>query len=1848
MPSGANVLIKYVVNAQDALKKLNALGNTLNTGVAQGAKNAAAAASTLSSRLNSATAGVQKATASVAAMNQRYQAFQKTITSVGSRLKLLGGGAGGGNIFGGLKTSFDDIQGRVSKFGDSVGNSIHRGFLGGARTLNTFREQLMNVNDAIRLSSQGITNLGRSMMFFVSLPLGAALSAAAKTAIDFNDSLVRVAKTTGLSDAGLEKLTNNLRRVAVNSSSTHTELALIAETLGQQGMGAVETPQGLVEMPNALTKMTQTVDMFAKSTAQSGQEAALALGKIAAAYGKNLNTATDDVFKMANVINFLENTTAASAKEIQDALLEFAPFASLIGINEASAAGFAATLVAMGLSASEAGTSLKNMTLQVPRHAEELAIALKGVNSELDTADKIIAAMNKDATGFFMDLVTAAEGGNDRVERLLTLMEVANIRGGRGLANFANNANLLRTNMANANAEWGRATSLMQEYERAMSSTKSQIQLLKNNINDAAITAGDAFLPIINQVIQVLVPVIRMASEAFKGLGKDQQLLFAGLAVGLVVIGPLLMFFGQLVHAVTLVTMGFGQLLRVVSFLMAGVGVLIPKIIALATAFVGWPGAVVLAGIGILKVLQGIGVDVAGFFTGIANRAVTWGENLAANLSNGLLAGAVRYVTQAITFIANLISRFFESHSPPKDGPLSTIDKWGVGLMKTFLGGFKDADFSVLRDVGSIIERALTMGVDNDAMPEALKKVASARESISQLISKFNSTGIVDEGLLDRITNGLSEIKDETKNVLRLWVQYNSLQERISQIEQRRKSVNKDYLNEVAAIGRSNLALKDKIAAIRALQRNRDDSLSGLNEEQAVLEDQSSELKTQLDYQKNLISAVQDQQGLFDRIAKAIESLAEKMSKLGGAGDVPSFGGLGGGEDDTEDGGSSVFQDIADQALEVKERFDKGKQALQGFLDAWNGQGWDVGALANPETAELYETLYRLGQRAGEARDSFLSFRDSLSTAFEQVKTVIGDAQTKVVDFQSSLNVDLSTLPGISGFLKGFSEGFDEGVWNTILDGFKSIQEGVQKLISFFSDSKNTEGVKILFGALLEGATVLAGFLAGKAATTLGTFLGVLGKIIGFVIGNLPTILAFGAAFGTIMGAAGAISGFITAGGAIGALVPILAGLAPVLAVIGSVVTALISPVGLLAAAAGLLAAAWVGNWGDIQGKVAGVVAWFTGSAVPAISGFATTVSEFFQSKVLPIINAVGGAFGEIAAKYLPMAQQAFSNLAPGISALVSVFQNFWSQLVVTVGYYIKLLQVNLALAMPIITAIVDFIKGLLIGAGAVILGIIGLVVGAIGGILGAIGPLVSGITMLISGIIQVVSGLVNVLIGLFGLIWNTISALFTGNWEPVLNSLRTFLEGIVQIFYGLWHSIVGIVTGLIGGVIGLIDGFITSIIAFFTTLSDILVGNSIIPDMMDDIVTSITTGLSTALETVKTWVSDFVLAAHELVAGLIQGVKDKATEFIETVVGIGKSALEGIKKLLGISSPSSIFADIGVNLIQGLINGISGMLGALGDVVGKIGGTILEGAKKFFGGGDTKTDVPSLLPDTAAMEKDASRVTAIVDEAVHKIKGAWTSLMSLIQSTWVTAFSGVSLSLSTFYQGMIETVIPGIGTNWQLMTAKILELWSGMWVSIKFTLDQYVPVLSRMLSDVANLLQLSMLGVARATSTAQDAVNNFAVAVGKVDAGAVDGVAGAFAAVITQTRDATGAVSDFVKSLDKLQNKVITITIQAVTSTTGAVAKASGGMVVAGNYYNINELGGEGFIPNTNGRIVPANIMRDIGSMNGDNEGLVSINVNINHPVVRDDKDLQKLITELKSALAKSLQQQKRMGGVV
>lgn len=112
--------------------------------------------------------------------------------------------------------------------------------------------------------------------------------------------------------------------------------------------------------------------------------------------------------------------------------------------------------------------------------------------------------------------------------------------------------------------------------------------------------------------------------------------------------------------------------------------------------------------------------------------------------------------------------------------------------------------------------------------------------------------------------------------------------------------------------------------------------------------------------------------------------------------------------------------------------------------------------------------------------------------------------------------------------------------------------------------------------------------------------------------------------------------------------------------------------------------------------------------------------------------------------------------------------------------------------------------------------------------------------------------------------------------------------------------------------------------------------------------------------------------AGKDLLKGLINGINDMVGWAVGKVMGVGDKIKEGIKKALGIKSPSTVFAEIGRMTMLGFAQGVTGeqsgiraILGALAPPSLAMAGSVglaRSAASGGFGGGGTEDNRPWLI----------------------------------------------------------------------------------------------------------------------------------------------------------------------------------------------------------------------------------------------------------------------------------------------
>ena len=164
---------------------------------------------------------------------------------------------------------------------------------------------------------------------------------------------------------------------------------------------------------------------------------------------------------------------------------------------------------------------------------------------------------------------------------------------------------------------------------------------------------------------------------------------------------------------------------------------------------------------------------------------------------------------------------------------------------------------------------------------------------------------------------------------------------------------------------------------------------------------------------------------------------------------------------------------------------------------------------------------------------------------------------------------------------------------------------------------------------------------------------------------------------------------------------------------------------------------------------------------------------------------------------------------------------------------------------------------------------------------------------------------------------WDKITAFFKNLWEKIKIIFSKVWEWIKNLFFkyhpvGLiithWDKITNFFSNLWNKITGIFSSTWEGIKTFFTNLNPI------------EWLQSIGSKISAWFIELK---NNFFEYGKSIIQGLIDGIKAMFSKITEAISNIGAAIKDKFTNLLGINSPSKIFAQYGLNITQGLTGGI-------------------------------------------------------------------------------------------------------------------------------------------------------------------------------------------------------------------------------------------------------------------------------------------------------------------------------------
>ncbi|WP_158590142.1 phage tail length tape measure family protein [Amnibacterium setariae] len=323
----------------------------------------------------------------------------------------------------------------------------------------------------------------------------------------------------------------------------------------------------------------------------------------------------------------------------------------------------------------------------------------------------------------------------------------------------------------------------------------------------------------------------------------------------------------------------------------------------------------------------------------------------------------------------------------------------------------------------------------------------------------------------------------------------------------------------------------------------------------------------------------------------------------------------------------------------------------------------------------------------------------------------------------------------------------------------------------------------------------------------------------------------------------------------------------------------LTGPVGILIT---LLTAAYASNEtfrtaiNGLLGTLLGLASNLLGQLMPAITMLVTTLAGALG----PVLSSVVPVVTQLATMLASTLTQALQVLTPIIGLVASVLTTVVSAAAPLIGVVVQLAGRLLAALLPAFIQLVQQVLPPVIGilralipAITPVIQILGTVLaGAIRALLPIITAVFGAIVPIIRAALQIVTGVINVVVGLL-----------TGNFAQAWRGLKGIVAGAINL-----------VVGVLRGAIGIVGAALTGIV-------------------------------NAGVAILKSSINTVLTIGGQIVSGLANGIRNNAKAVLGAIGGVVNGAIDWAKHLLGIRSPSRVFASIGRYVGQGLVKGLAG-----------------------------------------------------------------------------------------------------------------------------------------------------------------------------------------------------------------------------------------------------------------------------------------------------------------------------------
>ncbi len=405
-------------------------------------------------------------------------------------------------------------------------------------------------------SGEKMSKIGDMLTKSVTVPMVAMGTYAAQAAVSFDTALANVRKTSDLTEQQLQKLGDSALELSTKQPVT-AETILNIEALGAQ-----------------LGVANDKLESFA--TVVSGLDIATNMdfetaGKEMAQFANITQMSQDKFQNYGSTIVDLGNHLATTEKDISAMALRLAGAGTAAKFSQADILGMSGAMSSLGIRAEAGGSAMTRIIQDISKNVANGSSVVgeyarvAGISAE-EFANKWKTKPMEAIELLVEGLKRTSDSGED-MNVTLEKLGIKNIRNSDTMRRLANAGDLLRESVDRANTAWEQNSALQNEVDQRNESLASRLQVLKNKVDEIAITVGrplvDAVIDALN-ACQPLIDGVANLADGFANMdeaGQRTVLAFAGIVAAA---GPVLSVTGRLLKGFSAPVDAIGKFIQTV------------------------------------------------------------------------------------------------------------------------------------------------------------------------------------------------------------------------------------------------------------------------------------------------------------------------------------------------------------------------------------------------------------------------------------------------------------------------------------------------------------------------------------------------------------------------------------------------------------------------------------------------------------------------------------------------------------------------------------------------------------------------------------------------------------------------------------------------------------------------------------------------------------------------------------------------------------------------------------------------------------------------------------------------------------------------------------------------------------------------------------------------------------------------------------------------------------------------------------------------------------------------------------------------------------------------------------